>query len=1095
MGTAGFSAATASEVQTILDGNGVPFVAWRTSGGLAPVVHRWNGASWEPLGTVPDGRENGFFSLSMGPGNAPVVTFDGNTDLSAVEYSGSAWAYLDASGDVGAPASPPILGLTSVFDGPTLHVVRVEAGNVTITRRYFSGLWSDVSDPGIHAADPDIATDGNGTEYLAFRDKDNGDRLTVFSLAIDDWAAVGTAGFSAGSVVGTPSVAVNEAGLPCVAYADAASPTVSGRLAVKCFDGATWEDADPALPWLSSDAAYGVHLAIDEDGVMTVARASGDTDYPITVMRHEPTPPGFDMTYGDLVTTEAGGTATFTVALTIRPIADVTVSLSSDDTGEGTVSPASLTFTPANWSTPRTVTLTGVNDSLTDGNQSYTVVFEPAVSTDPRYDGLWPEDLMAVNLDDEATTGPIVCAVTNGGTPLTTGIWIDAWNTETGDYFSTSTASGSEFRLHVPMGVYEVSAWLDPDVHPGLVAPEYRTVFVTAGSVTPAAVTFSVSQGGSVSGTIQDNLNVGMAWIHVDAYGPFGEWWFTETDETGAYSLVLPPGTWEIVPWMSSAGYTYETASQTVTVTAGETSTAHFALGSPSLAPPATFVNDRTISGAVKDHLGNAVTGVTGVVVADLLGGGESRFADLQPNGAFVLNVPGGQWRLSAWLDNEACLPDLGRDDTADASTTSVTGAVVPVIKVVDTVTGRVLAPGGTVTTPNIRVWILCDVTGPSGSWFFTWDTISGMNGEWTLPIPSGTTEFWVGTGFEADIEASGRGRAGSYQAANGNSGSYYSRWPRSGRSGEIDLTLRAITAHLIGKARLPDGGPAAGASVSAFTSDGQSLSAITDASGAYDIPVAANITDIRTWTLVAGYAGGGKYYQSARLTFDLTSTPSIPDLALVEIGSMGQAATTSLKAGETQTLTLEDGLIVILPPGAMGADGASYLLSAIPRLTGLPDTSLFRVIGYGWEIAVKNAADGKPYTANFQKPAVVTMPYRSADLARAGAAETDLRPAYLDESSGLWVPISAFTRDPLKATITFQAPHFSRWALVSITPTAIPGDVNGVGGVTLVDAILALKTAAGVTGLSIRTAADVNQDQRIGIAEAVFALRAVALP
>ena len=40
-----------------------------------------------------------------------------------------------------------------------------------------------------------------------------------------------------------------------------------------------------------------------------------------------------------LVTTEAGGTATFTVVLTSQPTADVTIGLTSSDTTEGTVSP------------------------------------------------------------------------------------------------------------------------------------------------------------------------------------------------------------------------------------------------------------------------------------------------------------------------------------------------------------------------------------------------------------------------------------------------------------------------------------------------------------------------------------------------------------------------------------------------------------------------------------------------------------------------------------------------------------------------------------------------------------------------------------
>jgi hypothetical protein len=52
-------------------------------------------------------------------------------------------------------------------------------------------------------------------------------------------------------------------------------------------------------------------------------------------------------------TTEAGGTATFTVVLNSQPTANVTIGLSSNDLTEGTVLPSSLTFTSANWNAPK----------------------------------------------------------------------------------------------------------------------------------------------------------------------------------------------------------------------------------------------------------------------------------------------------------------------------------------------------------------------------------------------------------------------------------------------------------------------------------------------------------------------------------------------------------------------------------------------------------------------------------------------------------------------------------------------------------------------------------------------------------------------
>jgi hypothetical protein len=102
-----------------------------------------------------------------------------------------------------------------------------------------------------------------------------------------------------------------------------------------------------------------------------------------------------------LVTTESGGTSTFSVFLNRQPTADVTIGLSSANPAEGTVSPTSLTFTPSDWSTPKQVTVTGVDDFKVDGDKTYTIVTAPAVSSDPSYNGLNPPDVSVVNRDND----------------------------------------------------------------------------------------------------------------------------------------------------------------------------------------------------------------------------------------------------------------------------------------------------------------------------------------------------------------------------------------------------------------------------------------------------------------------------------------------------------------------------------------------------------------------------------------------------------------------------------------------------------------------------------------------------------------------
>lgn len=100
-------------------------------------------------------------------------------------------------------------------------------------------------------------------------------------------------------------------------------------------------------------------------------------------------------------TTEAGGTTTFTVALNSRPAANVTIPVVSADPTEITVSTNSLTFTPTDWASPKTVTLTGHDDDVADGNQPVIIAVGPATSTDAAYNGKDPVDPVALNVDDE----------------------------------------------------------------------------------------------------------------------------------------------------------------------------------------------------------------------------------------------------------------------------------------------------------------------------------------------------------------------------------------------------------------------------------------------------------------------------------------------------------------------------------------------------------------------------------------------------------------------------------------------------------------------------------------------------------------------
>ena len=104
-----------------------------------------------------------------------------------------------------------------------------------------------------------------------------------------------------------------------------------------------------------------------------------------------------------LTTTEANGDVepTFTVALTSQPTADVIIGVSSSNPAEGTVAPTSLTFTTANWATSKTVTVTGVDDLIDDGNIDYTIQTTNPTGDDATYNAINPADVAVTNVDND----------------------------------------------------------------------------------------------------------------------------------------------------------------------------------------------------------------------------------------------------------------------------------------------------------------------------------------------------------------------------------------------------------------------------------------------------------------------------------------------------------------------------------------------------------------------------------------------------------------------------------------------------------------------------------------------------------------------
>ncbi|MEF8756274.1 MAG: PKD domain-containing protein [Accumulibacter sp.] len=149
------------------------------------------------------------------------------------------------------------------------------------------------------------------------------------------------------------------------------------------------------------------HLFTSADG-----RYDGlGSDAEVTVRVTDNDVSGFQVTpiISPLVTTEAGGTASFQVKLATRPEHVVAVNVYSSDRSEGRTATTRLLFSPENWNDAQTVMVTGQRDADTT-DQPYSIVLEAAESEDPDYDRLDPPDqaLINTNVDTGLSGSPLL---------------------------------------------------------------------------------------------------------------------------------------------------------------------------------------------------------------------------------------------------------------------------------------------------------------------------------------------------------------------------------------------------------------------------------------------------------------------------------------------------------------------------------------------------------------------------------------------------------------------------------------------------------------------------------------------------------------
>jgi glucose/arabinose dehydrogenase len=158
------------------------------------------------------------------------------------------------------------------------------------------------------------------------------------------------------------------------------------------------------------------------------------------------------------LTVDEGSTATFTVRLAAAPSSNVTVNVArSSGDSDVTVNPATLTFTPSNWSTPQTVTVSAAQDADST-NDGATITCSST--------GLTSQNVTVTVRDDDPVNGApsvTILAPVNGAE--VSGSQAE-WYGDVSDPQGTATIVRAEFYVDGDLKYTETNPGTDPGWHP-----------------------------------------------------------------------------------------------------------------------------------------------------------------------------------------------------------------------------------------------------------------------------------------------------------------------------------------------------------------------------------------------------------------------------------------------------------------------------------------------------------------------------------------------------------------------------------------------------------------------------------------------------
>lgn len=268
-------------------------------------------------------------------------------------------------------------------------------------------------------------------------------------------------------------------------------------------------------------------------------------DQTLTLTTTDITSDGSSISSTSSSVSETGTTSTFTIALTSSPdcVGNVVLDLTDDDTSDANISytPTQLTFTSSNWDTAQTVTVTGLNDNVSDGNNTTIITAAPnaGLTCDPDYDGIASTTHTVTTTDDDT---PGFTVSESGGSSSTsetgtTDTFTVVLNSEptSNVRMSASSDDTGEVRVSTSSLTFTASDWYTPQTVTLTGQDDYivdgtqtSTISVSVVSLFTADTDYSGLSSQTFSNTNTDDDAVGITISHAGANSAS-----TSVDESG----------------------------------------------------------------------------------------------------------------------------------------------------------------------------------------------------------------------------------------------------------------------------------------------------------------------------------------------------------------------------------------------------------------------------------------------------------------------------------------------------------------------------------------------------------------------------------